>query len=197
MSANTQYNVVINDEVVATKSKKAQAVKAAKDLFDADTTVRVVVQTGAGTEVEVFEPRVAGTHAKPWTRVQEHAVEVEIPAGYTAAYARARVNAVVARADDKSGWIVVTPEGVTEVKNTVEAREFTNALAVAHKEAQAEARLAAEVAKAEAKSAREQERAEKKAAKEAEKEAKAQAKAEAKAAKEAEAAAAAEVTEAA
>lgn len=199
MSSNTQYNVVINDEVVETKSKKAQAIAAGQERFDADKSVRVSIQTSAGNEVHAFEPQ--GTHAKPWTRVQEHDLDLEVPAGYTVAYTRTRVGALVARADDKSDWIVITEDGVEHVENTTQARELTNALATAHKEAQAEARAQAEVAKAEAKAEKARLKAEKDAEKAAEKERKAAEKAEAKAAKDAEKAAAdaaaAEVTDAA
>jgi hypothetical protein len=188
MSSNTTYNVVVNDEVVDTKSKKNTAIEAGQALFDADKSVRVSIQTSAGNEVHAFEPQ--GTHSKPWTRVQEHDLDLEVPAGYTVAYTRTRVGALVARADDKSNWIVITEDGVTKVENTTQAREFTNALAATHKEKQAEARAQAEIAKAEKKAAREAERAETKAAKDAEKAEKAAAKAAAKAEKEAEKAAA-------
>jgi hypothetical protein len=202
MSSNTQYNVVVNDETVETKSKKAQAIKAGEELFNADKTVRVSIQTSAGNEVHAFEPST-GTGAKPWTRVQEHDLDLEVPAGYTVAYTRTRVGALVARADDKSDWIVITEDGVEHVKNTTEARELTNALATSHKEAQAAKREADAVAKAQAKSERDAKRAEAKAAKEQEKADKAAAKEAAKAEKAAEKAAAdaaaadAEVTDAA
>jgi hypothetical protein len=197
MSTNSNYNVVIAGETVATKSKKAQAIADAEARFTADPTLTIEVQTGAGTVVETFEPKVGGS--KPWTRTEDHEMELEVPDGYTVAYKRTRVGALVARADDKSDWIVITEQGVEHVKNTVDARMLTNALAAAHKEAQVAVREAAAQAKAEAKVKRDAEKAEKAAAKEAEKAEKAAAKQAEKDAKEAAAAAAAaaEVTEAA
>lgn len=188
MSNNTTYSIIVNDEIVGTKSKKDRAIEVAEAQHAEDRTREVKVVTNAGTEVLVLEAKVPG--AKPWTRTEDHELELEVPDGYTVAYTRNRVGALVARADDKSGWVVITADGVTEVANTKEAREVTNALATAHKERRAAELEAEKAEKAEAKAKREQERAEKAAAKAAEKEAKAKAKAEARAAKEAEAAAA-------
>jgi colicin import membrane protein len=188
--SNSEYNVVINDETVETKSKKAQAIAAGEARFNEDKSVRVSIQTGAGTEVHAFEPQ--GKHSKPWTRTEEHDLDLEVPAGYTVAYKRNRVGALVARADDKSNWIVITADGVTEVENTTQAREVTNELAAAYKTARAEAVEAAKAEKAEAKVKRDAEREEKRLAKEQEKAEKAAAKEAAKAEKAAQAAAAAE-----
>jgi len=192
MSSNTTYEILVNDEVIDSKSKKSSAVEIAEAAHAEDTTRKVEVKTNAGNSVMVLEPKTKG--ARPWTRTETHdSIEVEVPEGYTVAYTRARVGAVVARADDKSGWLVITADGSTPAENTKVARELTNKLAADHKVEQEKAREAQAVAKAEAKAKRDAERAEAKAVKEAEKAAKAQAKADAKAAKEAEAAATVEV----
>lgn len=188
MSKNTTYEIIRNDEVIGSKSKKAQAVEAAQAFHAEDPSQEVTVRTSAGTVVETIAAR--GKHASPWTRTEDFDLELDVPAGYTVAYKRNRVGALVARADDKSGWIVITEDGVTEVANTTEAREFTNSLAAAYKvRKEQEAKEAAEL-KAQAKLDREKAREEARAAKEAEKAAKAEEKAAAKAQKEAEKAAA-------
>jgi hypothetical protein len=192
---NTTYDILVNDEVVDNKSKKSAATELAEAKHAEDTTQKVEVKTSNGTSVLVLEPKTKG--ARPWTRTETHdSIEVEVPEGYTVAYTRARVGAVVARADDKSGWLVITTDGnQTPAENTKVAREITNQLAADHKVEQEKARQAELIAKAEAKAKRDADRAEAKAAKEAEKAEKARLKAEAKAAKEAEAAATAEVAD--
>jgi regulator of protease activity HflC (stomatin/prohibitin superfamily) len=193
MGSSTKYNVTVNDEVVETKSKKANAVEFADNLRGENPDAVIEVRTEAGTVVHTV--KATGTHAKPWTRTQDHDLDLEVPAGYTVAYTRTRVGALVARADDKSDWIVITQDGVTHVENTTQARETTNELAAAYKTRKAEEKAAADVAKAEAKEAKAKEREEKRAAKEQEKADKAAAKAAAKAEKEAAEAAAAEEQE--
>lgn len=192
MGSSTKYNVTVNDEVVETKSKKANAVEFADNLRAENPDAVIEVRTEAGNVVHTV--KATGTHAKPWTRTQTHdGIEVEVPAGFTVAYTRSRVGAVVARADDKSGWLVLTEGGDSfEAENTAQAREITNDLAAAYKTRKAEEKVAADQAKADAKAKRDAERAEKAAAKEAEKVAKAEAKAAAKAEKEAAEAAAEE-----
>lgn len=196
--SNTQYTITVNGEQAATKSKKDAAVTTAEALFaEHDSEARVAVITAAGTEVHVIEAKTKQVHVKPWTREADNKLGIEVPEGYTVAYTRNRIGAVVARANDASGWIVVTKDGkVREAKDTVEAREITNGLAekfaqkqaaakekeaaekAAAKEAKATARaqkLAAdEKAKADRKLAREQAKKDKLAAQEAAKAAKAE-----------------------
>lgn len=199
MSSNTKYNVTVNGEVVETKSKKSTAVEHANALFAEDKTREIKVVTESGTEVHTLSPKTSG--AKPWTRTETYdGLEIEVPAGYTVAYKRTRVGAVVARADDKSGWLVLQVDAEPiEAANTVEARQITNDLAAAYKTRKAEEAEQAAKAKADAKAKRDAERAAAKAEKEAEKEAKRQKREADKAAKlaekEAEAAAAAEESE--
>lgn len=190
MSNPTTYLVLVGGTEVARKSKKASAITAADALRDENPNEEITVQTSAGHVVHTV--KMKGTHAKPWTRTETHdGIEVEVPNGYTVAYTRKRVGAVVARADDKSGWVVLTESGDRyEVANTVQAREVTNTLAVEYARKRDEEKAAAAQEKAERKAAREQERADKKAAREAEKAEKAAAKAQAKADKEAAATAA-------
>lgn len=151
---STTYEVKVNGETVETRSKRDKAIAVAEAL-DAVGTIEVV--TNAGTVVHTIERGEAGTHFKPWTRV-EQPTKFEAPAiaGYTPAYVRNRVKAIVYRANDRSGWLVLdtVSDARTECKTTAEAREVTNAMAVAHKEAKeaaaAEAKAAKEAAKAEA-----------------------------------------------
>lgn len=174
--SNSQYNIVVNGETVGTKSKKSTAISAAEELYSQDSTHTVEVQTSNGTVVHTINART-GKNARPWTRTEPVGdLELAVPAGYTVAYKRTRVGALVARANDRSGWMVITATGNTPAVNTKEAREITNQLAASHKEAQAAEAEKAAKAKAEAKAKRDQERAEAKAAKEAEKAAKREAK---------------------
>jgi hypothetical protein len=184
MSRNTQYLVLLDGETVETKSKKDRAIQAAEALRAENSGAEIVVTTGAGNTVHVV--KLKGTHAKPWTRTETHeGIEVEVPAGYTVAYTRKRVGAVVARADDKSGYLVITDTGVqTPVTNTKEAREVTNQLAADHRVEVAAKKEQDKAAKAEAKAKRDADRAEARAAKEAAKEAKRQEREAAKAEKE-------------
>jgi flagellar biosynthesis GTPase FlhF len=186
VSKNTTYNILVNGEVVASKSKKASAVEAADALRGDNPDASIEVQTGAGNVVHTV--KVKGKHSAPWTRTETHdGIEVEVPAGYTVGYTRSRVGAVVARADDKSGWLVLTADGQSlEAANTKEAREITNGLAADYAASREEAKAAEKVAKAEAKAKRDKERAEAKEAKDAEKAAKAKEREEAKAKREAE-----------
>lgn len=171
MSNATTYLVLVAGTEVARKSKKQSAVDFAEGLRVENPTDTIEVHTGAGTVVHSV--KVKGTHAKPWTRTETHdGMEVEVPAGFTVAYTRKRVGAVVARADDKSGWVVLTEGGDTyEVANTVEAREVTNQLAAQHREERAAQLEADKKAKAKAKAKREADRAAAREAKEKEKKA--------------------------
>jgi len=133
MSSNTSYTVFLNDEQVESKSKKDRAIAVADALRGDNPDAVIEVKTGAGTVVHTV--RMKGTHSKPWTRTETHdGIEVEVPSTHTVAYTRARVGAVVARANDKSGWLVITASGDTfEAENTKEAREITNQLAADHR----------------------------------------------------------------
>lgn len=157
MSNPTQYLVLVGGKEVGRKSKKATAIDFAEGLRAENPDATIEVQTGAGTVVHTV--KMKGTHAKPWTRTETHdGIEVEVPRGYTVAYTRKRVGAVVARADDKSGWVVLTESGDSyEVANTIEAREVTNTLAAEHakqreaeKKAEAKRKADAKAAKAKA-----------------------------------------------
>ena len=137
MSNNTRYNVIVNDEIVSTFSKKARAIEAAEALKGESL---VEVKTEAGTVVHEVAP--AGTRAKPFTRTETVRVEgAEDIEGFVAAYQRTRVGAVVYRALDKSGYLVVQPStGIRlEVANTTEARLATNEMAAVRKAAKAAA----------------------------------------------------------
>jgi hypothetical protein len=159
MSKNTVYTINMNGTAVATRSNKASAINLANETAAENHDAVVQVVTGSGTVVHEVTPAEAvdtKSHFKPWTRVEEtDKVEVEVPAGYTVAYIRVRIGAVVARANDKSGWIVITEDETFEATNTAEAREITNDLAAKRKEAQVAAKEAADKAKAEAKAAKE------------------------------------------
>lgn len=178
MSNSTTYLVLVDGEQVATKSKKASAIEVAEGLRAERPDAAIEVQTDKGTVVHTV--KMKGTHAKPWTRTETHdGIEVEVPAGYEVAYTRKRVGAVVARATDKSGWLVLTESGDSyEVTNTVQAREVTNTLAAEHAkqreadkkaeaERKAETKRQRETDRAAAREAKEKEKAEKKAAAEA------------------------------
>jgi hypothetical protein len=184
MSNPTTYLVLVGGTEVARKSKKASAIEFADGLRKENATDTIEVQTSAGTVVHTV--KIKGTHAKPWTRTETHeGIEVEVPSGYTVAYTRKRVGAVVARADDKSGYLVLTASGDSfEAKNTVEAREITNQLAADHAKSR-------EAEKAQAAKDREAAKAKREADRAAAREAKEKAKAEKAAAKDAAAVAAA------
>jgi hypothetical protein len=128
MSNPTSYLVMVAGVEVDRKSKKATAIEKAIALRAENPSDTIEVQTGAGNVVHTVP--VKGTHAKPWTRVQEHNLtDITVPAGYEVSYVRARVGALVCRAQDKSGLLVVTKDETFEAKNTIEAREITNKLA--------------------------------------------------------------------
>jgi hypothetical protein len=176
MSNTTQYSIVRNGEVLGTKSKKASAITVAEGLYAEDPTQTVEVQTSNGSVVHSIEART-GKGARPWTRTEPVGdLELSVPAGYTVAYKRPRIGALVARANDRSGWLVITADGTFPADNTKDARLLTNDLAAAYKTARAEQLEADKAAKAEAKAKRDQERAEAKAQKEADKAAKREAK---------------------
>lgn len=150
--ANTQYNIVMADKVVETRSSKPAALNFAETLASDNPDQPIRVETGAGNVVhEIATNGQQGkTYFKPWTRVEvTDKVTLEVPAGYTVAYVRSRVNALVARANDRSGWLVITPEGNVPAANTREAREITNGLA----ETLRKAKEAEKAAKAKAKEA--------------------------------------------
>jgi hypothetical protein len=149
MPSNTKYTVRNGETEVATKSKKSAAIDLANEQADANRGETFTVVTSAGTEVHSVTRKPAGSHASPWTRVSEREIEaLTIPAGFTASYPRMRIPALVCRANDKSGWLVVTPEGNHEAKDTVEAREITNRLGKAAAEARAKAKADAKAQKA-------------------------------------------------
>jgi hypothetical protein len=151
-SKNTKYTVRDSEGAdLVTKSKKAQAVAEADRLADENRGVTFTVVTSAGTEVHVASRRAKGTHAAPWTRTDaSEKIELDVPEGYEVGYVRMRIPALVCRALDKSGWIVVTPEGNIEAKDTKEAREITNELGAKAAAARAEAKEAAKATKAQA-----------------------------------------------
>jgi hypothetical protein len=166
MSSNTKY-IVRNAEGtdLVTKSKKAQAVAEADKLADASRGEAFSVFTSAGTEVHVALRKTQGKHAAPWTRVDaSEKIDLEVPAGYEVGYVRTRIPALVCRATDKSGWLIVTPEGNLPAKDTIEAREITNRLGAEAAQARLEAK---EALKAERAKAREEAKAAKAAAAEA------------------------------
>lgn len=185
--SNTQYTVTVDGEQAATKSKKDAAVTVAETLFaEHNSEARVAVITAAGTEVHAIEPKTKQVHVKPWTREAENKLGIDVPEGYTVAYTRNRIGAVVARANDASGWIVVTKDGkVHEAKDTIEARTITNGLAEKFAKAQAAAKEKAAAEKAAAKEVKATARAEKLAADEKAKADRKAAREQAKAAKEA------------
>jgi hypothetical protein len=165
MSTSTKYIVRDSEGTdMVTKSKKAQAIAAADQLADENRGTTFVVVTSAGTEVHSVGRKPAGSHAAPWTRTDssDKLEGLTIPKGYVVAYVRTRIPAAVCRAEDKSGWLIVTPEGNHEAKGTVEAREITNDLG-------AKAKVAREAAQAEAKAEKARLKQEAKDAKEAEK----------------------------
>jgi len=148
MSNSTSYLVMVAGVEVAKKSKKQTAIDHAVALRVENPTDTIQVQTSAGNVVH--EVPVKGTRTAPWTRTQEipeALKDLEVPAGYEVSYVRARVGALVARSEGKDGLIVITKGGVTEAKNTKEAREITNQLAADYaKDREAEkARLRKEV----------------------------------------------------
>lgn len=151
MPSNTKYTVMNGETEVVTKSKKAQAIAAADAFADENRGSTVTVVTGAGTEVHSVTRKPKGTHAAPWTRVDaSDKIELQAPAGYEISYTRVRIPAIVCRALDRTGLVVVTPEETFEVKDTKEARELTNRLGTAAKEARLQAREEAKAAAAQA-----------------------------------------------
>lgn len=152
MPSNTKYTVRDSEGAdLVTKSKKAQAVAEADRLADENRGVTFTVVTSAGTEVHVASRRAKGTHAAPWTRTDaSDKIELEVPEGFEIGYVRVRIPALVCRALDKSGWVIVTPEGNIEAKDTKEAREVTNELGRKASQARLEAKEAAKAAAAKA-----------------------------------------------
>lgn len=183
MSQPTVYTVqsVHADGVedLGSRSRRQAAEKLANELFDGTTTVQVV--TAAGNVLLSLAAR--GKRFAPWTRTET--VDAPAIAGFTPAYTRNRVGAVVYRANDKSGWLVVTADSQVNAANTAEARAITNQLAADHRDAVAQDKAEAKAARAVAKAEVDAERLAKREAKAADKAAKAAA----KAAKEAEVAA--------
>lgn len=157
MSNHTTYTVFLNGTEVETRSRKESAIQIADSKAAENPFATLTVVTSAGTEVHRVEPPVSkGKNFKPWTRTETPKFEAPEIAGFTPAYVRNRIGAVVYRANDRSGWLVVeTKTGKQHnAVNTAEAREITNKLAAdrrAAKEAEAkEAKEAKEAAKADA-----------------------------------------------
>lgn len=147
---STQYSIMNSDEQVASKSSKPSAVKFADEQADENRGVTFTVVTGSGKVVHSVTRKPAGSHAAPWTRTDSNpkVEDLTIPRGFTTAYTRSRIPAAVARANDKSGWVVVTPAGSFEAKDTKEAREITNRLGAEAKVARDQAREADKAAAA-------------------------------------------------
>lgn len=166
MSSNTKY-IVRNAEGtdLVTKSKKAQAVAEADKLADETRGAAFTVFTTAGTEVHVALRKPQGSHAAPWTRTDgSDKIDLEAPDGYEVGYVRTRIPALVCRSLDKSGWMIVTPEGNIPAKDTIEARQITNELGAKAATARAEAKEALKVQKAADREKAKQEKADAKAA---------------------------------
>lgn len=162
MSSST-YTVRNGETVVGTKSKKSSAIDLANEQADANRGVTFTVTTNAGTEVHSITRKPAGSHASPWTRTESSdKIDLVVPSGFTSSYTRSRIPALVCRANDKSGWLIVTPEGNHEAKDTIEARQITNELGAKATEARKAAAAQAKVDKAEARATA---KAEKEAAK--------------------------------
>lgn len=151
MSNSTKYTVATVNGEIATRSSKASAIKLADENRG---PVAVTVTTGAGNVVHTVDP--VGTRAKPFTRTETPTFEAPELKGFVAAYTRARIQTVVYRAVDRSGYLVlhVPTETRLEAANTTEAREHTNALAAAHKEAKAKLEAEQKAEKAAAKEAK-------------------------------------------
>lgn len=151
MSSST-YTIKNGDTEVGTKSKKSSAIEFANEQADANRGETFTVVTNAGTEVHSVTRKPAGSHAAPWTRVEAtDKIELEVPKGFVAGYSRSRIPALVCRAEDKSGWLIVTPSGNIEAKDTKEAREITNQLGAEASEGRKVAAEQAKVDKAQAK----------------------------------------------
>jgi len=123
--SNSSYTVVSAEGLIATRSSKASAIKLADE---ARGDLEIIVTTSRGTVVHTVRP--LRERAKPFTRTEVPTFEAPAVKGFTVAYTRARIQTVVLRADDKSGYLVLhVPTGVkTEAANTTEAREITNKL---------------------------------------------------------------------
>jgi hypothetical protein len=139
MSKNTKYSVMVGGTEVATRSSKPAAIALAETHKGSQ---EVTVVTSAGNTVHTV--KAVTQRAKPWTRTETPKFEAPEVEGFVAAYQRVRVGAVVYRALDKSGYLVLQPATGfrMEAENTTVAREITNALAARRKAEKAAAETA-------------------------------------------------------
>lgn len=186
--STTSYSIKVDGEQVDTRSKKDKAIELADGLRGDNETAEITVENASTNDV-VHTVAPAETGRRPWSRVEENTLGLEVPEGYTPSYKRTRVKALVCRADDRSGLIVITPDETFQAKNTKEAREITNKLAADFALKRAEEKAAEAKVKADEKAKKDAEKAAAKAKADAEKAEKAAEKArkaeEAKEAKEA------------
>lgn len=92
--ATTKYLVRNGDELVATKSKKAQAIELAQSTAKELRAV-ITVSTEAGNEVFVAKARKEQIKTTPYTRLVDLPESYKIPEGARPCYTRARKNAVI------------------------------------------------------------------------------------------------------
>lgn len=93
--ATTTYEIRNGDEVIATKSKKAQAVAFAQATAKELKATLQVVTSPAGNLVVEVKARKAQIKTKPYTRLVDLPEGFKIPEGLRACYTRARKNAVI------------------------------------------------------------------------------------------------------
>lgn len=120
--ATTKYLVKNGDEVVATKSKKAQAVELAQATAkELKTTITVV--TSNGTEVGVFKARKEQVKTTPYTRVQALPDDFRVPEGFRVAYNRARKNIAIVHNGETGEYRVINARGKALAKGLTTTRD--------------------------------------------------------------------------
>lgn len=120
--ATTKYLIKNGDEVVATKSKKAQAVELAQATAKELRTL-ITVSTEAGTVVGEFKARKPQVKTVPYTRVEQLPEDFKVPEGFRVAYKRSRKELAIVHNAETGEYRVVNARGKALAKGLSTTRE--------------------------------------------------------------------------
>lgn len=108
--ATTKYVVRVGDEVLATKSKKAQAIELGQAEAKARKTL-VTVETSNGTVVAELKARKQQVKTTPYTRVETLPEDFTVPEGFRVAYKRARKSLAIVHNGETGEYRVINAKG--------------------------------------------------------------------------------------
>lgn len=120
---------ITTPDAVHTREVFAEARELAETLADARSAEFEVVHTETGAVAYVATP-VHGRAFNPWERVETPKFQAPHIDGLRPAYTRRRIETVVYRKIDETGWVVLDTRSNTryDVSTTAQARAITNAL---------------------------------------------------------------------